>query len=160
MNTDLRGKRFSILGAARSGLAVAGLLRGHGAEVFVSDSAPAEKLGGAKRELETLGVPCEFGGHSDRVLEAATVVVSPGIPSDAPIVRRAVGAGRNVVSELEVASWFCPGPIVGITGTNGKTTTTALAGRMFEDARVPSVESSRFGVWSSRTASGSVRRLT
>ena len=150
---DLRGRRFSILGAARSGLAVAELLERHGARVFVSEKASGETLAAARRELERAGIASEFGGHTDRVLEADTLVVSPGVPSDAPIVRRAVAAGIKVVSELEAASWFCPGPIVGITGTNGKTTTTALAGRMFEDARIPSVVAGNIGTAFSQVVS-------
>lgn len=157
---DLRGRRFTILGAARSGLAVAELLKRHEALVFLSDKASAEAMVGARRELDRLGIGYEFGGHTDRVLEAGTLVVSPGVPSDAPIVRRAVGAGISVVSELEVASWFCPGPIVGITGTNGKTTTTALAGRMFEDARVPSVVAGNIGTAFSQVVPAMTERTT
>ena len=110
-------------------------------------------MDGVRREAEALGVPYEFGGHSDRVLEADTIVLSPGVPSDAPIVRRALETGRRVVSELEVASWFCPGPVIGITGTNGKTTTTALTGRMFGDARVPSVVAGNIGTAFSQVVS-------
>ena len=142
---DVRSRRFSILGAARSGLAVAALLHRRGARVFVSDSAAAETKEEAREELDRLGVVYEFGGNSDRVLEAETIVVSPGVPSDAPLLVKARSHGISVLSELEVASWFWDGPIVGITGTNGKTTTTALTGRMFEDARVPCVVAGNIG---------------
>ncbi len=131
----VRKKRFSILGGARSGLAVAGLLRRNGAEVFLSDRSPAEKMAQARQELERLGIPAEFGGNTRRVLEAEVLVVSPGVPSDAPLVLEAQSRGVKVVSELEVASWFCKARIVAITGTNGKTTTTTLLGRILEDAR-------------------------
>lgn len=142
---DLRDRRFSVIGAARSGLAVAALLSQKGAQVFVSDSAPAESMAQAHAELERLGVRYEFGVNSTRVLEAEIVVVSPGVPSEAAVIREAEQRGLRVLSELEVASWFCSGPMVAITGTNGKTTTTALAGRMFEDARVPSVVAGNIG---------------
>ncbi len=131
----VRGKRFSILGGARSGLAVAGLLRRNGAEVFLSDRSPAEKMEQARQELGRLGIPAEFGGNTKRVLQADVLVVSPGVPSDAPLVLEAQRGGVKVFSELEVASWFCKAPIVAITGTNGKTTTTTLLGRILEDAR-------------------------
>ena len=88
----------------------------------------------ARQELEAAGIPSEFGGNSDRVLEADLVVVSPGVPSSAPPVRAALERGLTVVSELEVASWFCRAPIVAITGTNGKTTTTTLTGRILASA--------------------------
>jgi UDP-N-acetylmuramoylalanine--D-glutamate ligase len=134
---EIRGKVFSVLGGARSGLAVAALLRAQGARVFLSESAPAERMKAAQGELEALGIPYEFGENSWRVLEADVVVLSPGVPSEAPIVREALALGKPVFSEVEVASWFSPAPIVAITGTNGKTTTTALVGRIFEDARHP-----------------------
>ena len=145
MTPDLRTRRFSILGGARSGLAVAALLKARGARVFLSDRATAEKMRTAEDELRRLGVPFEFGVNSPRVLEADTLVISPGVPSDTPVVMEAIAKGISVVSELEVASWFCPAPIVAITGTNGKTTTTVLAGRMFSDARVPSVIAGNIG---------------
>jgi UDP-N-acetylmuramoylalanine--D-glutamate ligase len=152
--TDVRGKRFSILGGARSGLAAAGLLRSHGAAVFLSDRAPEEKMAQARAELELMGVPAEFGANTRRVLEADVVVLSPGVPSDAPIVREALALGKAVVSEVEVASWFCPGPIAAITGTNGKTTTTALLGRMFEDAKRPAVVAGNIGTAFSQVVGG------
>jgi len=142
---SVRGLRFSILGGARSGLAAARLLKSKGVDVFLSDSAPAERMREAARALEAIGVQAEFGVNSRRVLEADTIVVSPGVPSDAPLLKDARARGIGVVSELEVASWFCAAPIVAITGTNGKTTTTTLAGRMFSDARVPSAVAGNIG---------------
>jgi UDP-N-acetylmuramoylalanine--D-glutamate ligase len=142
---EIRGKTFSVLGGARSGLAVAALLRGRGASVFLSDSAPAEKMRPAQVELEALGIPYEFGENSRRVLEADALVLSPGVPSDAAIVREALALDKPVLSEIEVAAWFSPAPILAITGTNGKTTTTALLGRVFEDARRPAVVGGNIG---------------
>ena len=139
------GLRYSILGGARSGLAVARLLAGRGAAVFLSDSAPPEKMRSAAAALDTIGVPYEFGVNSRRVLDADTVVVSPGVPSSAPLVQEALAMGIGVVSELEVAGWFCRAPVVAITGTNGKTTTTVLTGRMFSDARMASVAAGNIG---------------
>jgi UDP-N-acetylmuramoylalanine--D-glutamate ligase len=135
--SELAEMRFSVLGAARSGIAVAALLRAHRARVFVSDRAPAEKMAEAKKRLDALGVESEFGANSERALEAQTIVISPGVPSNAPLVEEAVRRGLAVVSEVEVASWFCRGQIVAITGTNGKTTTVTLLGRILEDAKLP-----------------------
>ncbi len=137
--SHIQGKRCAVIGAARSGVAVARLLHGAGVPVFVSDHAPREKKPDAARALEQLGVPHEFGGHSARLLDADIIVISPGVPDTVPVVQQALQRGITVVSELEVSSWFCPGPIVAITGTNGKTTTTTLCGRIFEDARKPVV---------------------
>jgi UDP-N-acetylmuramoylalanine--D-glutamate ligase len=143
---EVRGKRYSVLGAARSGLAVSGLLVRQGASVFVSDSAPPERMARAQATLEELGIPCEFGGNSERVLDADVIVLSPGVPSSIPIVEKALHQSVRVVSELEVASWFCRGPILAITGTNGKTTTTTLAGRMLEDAGLKPIVAGNIGI--------------
>ncbi|MBI5473930.1 MAG: UDP-N-acetylmuramoyl-L-alanine--D-glutamate ligase [Ignavibacteriae bacterium] len=142
----IQGQKYSIIGAARSGIAVAKLLKLHGAEVFLSDKAPATKMEAAAAELSQLKIACEFGGNTERVLQSDIVVLSPGVPSDAPIVKQALTQGKKVVSEIEVASWFCEGSIVAITGTNGKTTTTALAGRIFDDAKRPAVVAGNIGL--------------
>jgi UDP-N-acetylmuramoylalanine--D-glutamate ligase len=142
----IRGKRFSVIGGARSGMAVATLLNAHGATVFLSEKAPAETMQPAIAELERLRIAYEFGTNSPRVLESEIIVLSPGVPSDIPLVMEGLAKGVKVVSEMEVASWFCPAPMVAITGTNGKTTTTALTGRMFEDAKKPSVVAGNIGL--------------
>jgi len=136
---------ISVIGAARSGIAVARLLVSHGANVFVSDSSSREKLRAQIPDLESIGVEFEVGSHSNRVLDADLVVLSPGVPSTAEIVQSIKGRGIRIVSELEAASWYCPSPIVAITGTNGKTTTTTLAGRLLEDAKKSPVVAGNIG---------------
>lgn len=136
---QVSGRRFNVLGAAESGVAAAALLQRHGARVFVSERQPGEKMAEAKNTLDSLGIASEFGGNSGKITDADVLVISPGVPSDAPAVRAATAAGLRVVSELEVASWFCQGPIVAITGTNGKTTTTTLVGEIFKAAGFPTV---------------------
>src|ERR671925_539339 len=96
---EVRGKRVSIIGAARSGVAAASLLISQGAEVFVSDKETKEKLEDSVKRLESLSVSYEVGGHSARALEADLIVVSPGVPSDAPVLREASARGIRVVSE-------------------------------------------------------------
>lgn len=142
---ELRGRKYGIIGAARSGVAVAVLLKNRGAEVFVSDSAPAEKLQQSLNELARHGIPYECGANTEKILDYDVIVVSPGVPTDIPILRKARELGRTIVGELEIASRFFQGTIVAITGTNGKTTTTALVGRIFEDARRPSVVAGNIG---------------
>jgi UDP-N-acetylmuramoylalanine--D-glutamate ligase len=131
--TDVAGKQVTVIGAARSGVAAAAMLSSRGARVFVTDSGPAEKIAENLRALDALGVAHESGAHTDRLYEADLVVLSPGVPSNAPAVLEAMRRGIPVVSEIEAASWFCRAAIVAITGTNGKTTATTLLGRMFHD---------------------------
>jgi UDP-N-acetylmuramoylalanine--D-glutamate ligase len=143
--SHVEGKRFSIIGGARSGIAVAKLLKTHGAKVFLSDAAPAAKVQQMIAELTHETIAYEVGGHTGKILDADTIVLSPGVPSDLPLVVQAHERGLKVVSEVEVASWFCSAPIVAVTGTNGKTTTTTLIGRIFEDARRKTVVAGNIG---------------
>jgi len=130
----LYNKKISIIGAVRSGVAVAALLKTHGADVFVSDSAAADKLQSFILNLQAEKIEYEVGKHSDHVYKCELMVISPGVPSNAPVVLEAKKRNIKVVSELEVGSWFCQAPIVAITGSNGKTTTTTLTGRILSDA--------------------------
>lgn len=123
---------YSIIGSARSGLAAATLLRAEGADVFVSDHDAGRPE--VTTSLDAQGIAYEFGGHTDRVLDASTIVLSPGVPDTIPIVRKALERGIAVLSEIEIAAARCRAPIVAITGTNGKTTTTELAGNIFRAA--------------------------
>ncbi len=122
---------YSVLGAARSGLAVAKLLRREGARVLVSDVRPADESGDAIEVLNEIGAEYEFGGHTDRVLESEVLILSPGVPDTAPIVAKAREKGMEITNEIEIAARRCRAPIVAITGTNGKTTTTELTGYIF-----------------------------
>jgi UDP-N-acetylmuramoylalanine--D-glutamate ligase len=129
---QLKQQKAVILGAARSGIAAARLLHEHVAGIFVSDLAKVEDKIAEKQILEGLGIPFEFGIHSDRVHDADFVILSPGISPATPLVQAIREKGIPVFSELEMASWFYSGPIIGITGSNGKTTTTAITGRILQ----------------------------
>jgi UDP-N-acetylmuramoylalanine--D-glutamate ligase len=117
-----------VVGMARSGLAASRLLRSRGCEVFATDSNPEPAL---KREFDGDGIPSETGMHSLEVLETADeVVVSPGVPMEIGFLGAARQRGLSVVSEIEMAFRYLQGEIVAITGSNGKTTTTALVGHV------------------------------
>jgi UDP-N-acetylmuramoylalanine--D-glutamate ligase len=131
---ELRDVPVTVIGAARSGVGVAKLLASAGARVFVSDSGERSKIQPYIDELDRFTIPYETGRHSQQAYDAELMVVSPGVPSDAPVVVEAQKRGLAIVSELEAASWFCRVPIIGVTGTNGKTTTTTMIGRMLHDA--------------------------
>jgi len=134
---NIEGKKVTVIGGARSGLAVARLLKKMGADVFISDMKKPEEIKYVKftpEELNSAGIKYEFGEHSEKVYDCDFMVISPGVPSNAPVVQKAMELGIKVWSEIEVASWFCKAPIIAVTGTNGKTTTTSLIGHIFKTA--------------------------
>jgi len=126
---DLANKRVLVVGLGQSGVASALFLKAHGARVTVSDAKPQDQL---KKEIPLLldhGITVETGGHGDRTFrEKDLIVVSPGVPVDAPPLVQARAMGETVIGEIELAAQFFPGLLVAITGSNGKTTTTTLAG--------------------------------
>jgi len=125
----VRGARVAVLGLARSGSAAARLLSREGASVYASDISSTPAVEASAARLRNEGIAAVVGGHDPTRLSASDwIVVSPGIPLEAPALAEAAGRGIPVFAELEVASWFAEAPIVAITGTNGKTTTTALLG--------------------------------
>ena len=135
MSTELKYRNATIIGAARSGVAAAKLLKRKGMNVFLSDSTSEEKIGSTFiNEIKNNEIAYELGCHSSRVYDADVMVVSPGVPQTSEVIQTALKKGIDVVSEIEVASWFCKGKVIAITGTNGKTTTTTLIGEMFKDA--------------------------
>jgi UDP-N-acetylmuramoylalanine--D-glutamate ligase len=134
---DLRGKKITVVGLARSGLAAARLCAREGATVTVTDARPAAALGPALAALEALPLRRTLGGHDERDFTGAdVVVVSPGVPMAMAPLQAARAAGVPVWGEVELAARFLgPVPLVAITGTNGKSTTTALAGALFSEDR-------------------------
>jgi UDP-N-acetylmuramoylalanine--D-glutamate ligase len=132
VKTEVKNKRITILGAARSGIAAAKLLKKHGAKVYVSDAAPAENKMKEAAELDKAGIAYEFGMHSEQSLLAELVVLSPGIPVRSDVVQSFIKRKVPVLSEIEVAWWFCQSPVIAVTGSNGKTTTTTLIGEMLK----------------------------
>src|SRR6185437_10146896 len=128
---ELEGKRVVVVGMAASGIAAAHFLRERKARVVVSEMRPAVELRREIAELLETGVAIETGGHRERsFLDSDLIVVSPGVPADLPLLKRARSARIPVWGEIELASRFLQGTIVAITGANGKTTTTTLAGEV------------------------------
>src|SRR5215831_3395888 len=128
---DLNGKRVLVVGLGRSGLASALFLNSRGARVTVSDAKAEDELRDHIPVLLDQGIAVETGGHGERTFGGQDlIVVSPGVPTDAPPLVQARSLGENVIGEIELAARFFPGRIVAITGSNGKTTTTTLAGEI------------------------------
>jgi len=129
---SVSGQKVLVVGAARSGVAAAQLLARRGARVTLTDTKAQIP---EAAELRAAGVVLELGGHNAATFEGANLIVmSPGVPLELPEVARATAAGVPVIGELELASRWLRGPIVAITGTKGKSTTTTLVGRMLEAA--------------------------
>ncbi len=129
---SVNGRRVTVAGAARSGLAAAELLVRRGATVTLSDVRPALPEADS---LKAMGVMLELGGHGTETFgNADLVVLSPGVPPEQPAVETARRRGVPVIGEVELASRFLKGRVIAITGTKGKSTTTTLTGRMLERA--------------------------
>lgn len=127
-----KNKKIAVLGAGRSGIAAAKLAAKGGASVLLSESGMAEDFSGITGELNSLGINTEFSQHSSKVLKSDIIILSPGIPATIHTVVEAEKMGIPVISEIEFSSLFIEGPIIAITGSNGKSTTTALIGELLE----------------------------
>lgn len=132
---EMRGKRVLVIGLGRSGVAAARYCTGVGAQVTVSDAKPEIAL---RRNVEALeGLPVEFSlGENHPTLPAKSdlIVISPGVPLDLPGLAEARAQGIPIIGELELAVQHAGAPIIAVTGTNGKTTTTALLGHLLTAA--------------------------
>jgi UDP-N-acetylmuramoylalanine--D-glutamate ligase len=132
---EINGKRVLVVGLGKSGVASALFLKAHGARVTVSDTKTGDELHNEIPVLLDHGITVETGGHGERTFRGQDlIVVSPGVPLDTPALVQARSLGEVVIGEIELAAQFLPGPIVAITGSNGKTTTTTLAGEIMTAA--------------------------
>ncbi len=138
---------IAVIGLGKSGRAAAELLARDGHRVYASDAGAGERTRVAADALRTLGVDVQTGGHDlTRISRAAFVVASPGVPPDAAALAAARGAGVPIVGEIEVALYYLPGlRYIAVTGTNGKTTTTALAGHILRALGLDAVDAGNIG---------------
>jgi UDP-N-acetylmuramoylalanine--D-glutamate ligase len=144
---ELKDKRILVVGLGKSGLASSIFLRKHGAQVTVSDLRSVEALAKELPALLDIGVMVEAGGHGLLTFRRQDwIVVSPGVPLDTPELAQALRSGTPVIGELELASRFLQGKILAITGSNGKTTTTALCGEIFRASGLPAQVGGNIGL--------------
>jgi len=143
---EIKNKKISIIGAVRSGLGAAKLAKQLGAIPFVSDAGSEEKLKASIEYLENEKINFEVSNHTEKVLDCDLMVVSPGVPSDSEVIRLAKSKNIKIISELEFASSFCKANVIGITGTNGKTTTTSLCDYLFNECGVKSYSAGNIGL--------------
>lgn len=142
-----------VLGLAKSGVQVAKVLHERGAVVTVNDKKERDQSPEAS-ELESLGISVICGGHPDGLIHegVSLVVKNPGIPYSVPPVQKALELGIEVVTEVEVAYRICAAPMIGITGSNGKTTTTTWVGRMLDAAGMKPIVAGNIGTPLSQAA--------
>jgi len=156
---DLNGVRVLVVGMKRTGMAAASLLASHGARVRATDLKGLDALSGAREQLAGLGIPFEI--QSPRVFEGCDwMVISPDVPAGLEPLEAARKRGVRVIGDLELAAPLLKGKTIGVTGSNGKTTTTSLIGHIFGAGGVAAqvggnigtpvcamVETSREGMW-------------
>lgn len=143
---ELRGKRVLVVGLARTGVATALFCAARGASVTATDARAENEIAEAIASLRTAGVSLELGGHrKDSFLEQDLIVPSPGVPADAPLLQAARAEGITIWSEVELADRFLHGRMIGITGSNGKTTTTSLIEHILKNAGFSTILAGNIG---------------
>lgn len=143
---ELRGKRVLVVGLARTGVATSLFCAVRGALVTATDTRTENAIGEALSQLRAAGVLLELGGHSKEIfLKQDLIVPSPGVPADAPPLQAARTNGITIWSEIELADRFLKGRLIGITGSNGKTTTTSLVEHILRSSGVPTILAGNIG---------------
>ena len=143
---DLRGKRVLVVGLARTGIATALFCAARGARLTATESRPESDVAEAAAKLRAAGCILEFGGHREKTFLVQNLIIpSPGVPADAPLLQAARARGIPVWSEIELAYRFLKGRLIGITGSNGKTTTTSLIAHLLETAGLPTILGGNIG---------------
>jgi len=143
---ELRNKRVLVVGLARTGVATALFCATRGARVTATDTRSEKELGDALAALRKAGVALELGGHrQELVLDADLIIPSPGVPADAPLLQFARSKGITIWSEIELAYRFLKGRLIGITGSNGKTTTTSLIEHILRSAGFSTILAGNIG---------------
>jgi|SRR5579863_933214 len=143
---ELRGKRVLVVGLARTGVATSLFCAARGAIVTATDARTESEIGAEIAKLREAGVALELGGHQEKTFLAQDFVIpSPGVPADAPLLQSARAKGITVWSEIELAYRFLKGKLIGITGSNGKTTTTSLVEHILKSAGFSTILAGNIG---------------
>jgi UDP-N-acetylmuramoylalanine--D-glutamate ligase len=143
---ELRSKRVLVIGLARTGVATALFCAARGARVTATDTRAEKELGDTVTALQKAGVTLDLGGHrQELILDADLIVPSPGVPADAPLLQFARSEGVTIWSEIELANRFLKGRLIGITGSNGKTTTTSLIEHILRTAGFSAILAGNIG---------------
>ena len=143
---ELRNKRVLVVGLARTGVATAQFCAARGARVTATDTRTEKELSDSIAPLQKAGVGLELGGHrQELILRTDLIIPSPGVPADAPLLQSARAKGITIWSEIELAGRFLKGRLIGITGSNGKTTTTSLIEHILRSAGFSTILAGNIG---------------
>jgi UDP-N-acetylmuramoylalanine--D-glutamate ligase len=143
---ELKNKRVLVVGLARTGVATALFCAQRGAIVTATESRSEAEIGEAVARIRAAGVSVELGGHHEKTfVQQDLIVPSPGVPADFSLLLKAKSAGVTIWSEIELAYRFLQGTLIGITGSNGKTTTTALIEHILRNAGFPTILAGNIG---------------
>ena len=142
----LKNKKVTVLGMGISGIGAAKLLHHLGAEVFLSDIRELPDTHDHSVQLNKINIPFETGIHSERFLDSELIVVSPGIGQNTDIIQNILNNGIPIIGELELGSWFTDAPILAVTGSNGKTTTSKLLESICQTDTVHGVLAGNVGI--------------
>ena len=135
-----------VVGLARTGVATSLFCAARGANVTATDARTEKAIGDVLSQLRTAGVHLELGGHREEtVLQQDLIIPSPGVPADAPLLKSARAKGITIWSEIELADRFLNGRLIGITGSNGKTTTTSLIEHILRSAGISTILAGNIG---------------
>ena len=146
-NINIRDKQVTVIGLGISGIETAKLANHLGARVFASDSGFSKRISAHAMELmNSHHIASETGLHSEKIFDADLWVISPGVPKNADIVIKAQETNIPIVGEIEFASWFTESPIIAVTGSNGKTTTTYILGTMCQSKNSHAVMAGNMGI--------------
>jgi UDP-N-acetylmuramoylalanine--D-glutamate ligase len=143
---ELRGKRVLVVGLARTGVATALFCAARGAMVTATDTRTEKEFGETLAPLQAAGIKIELGVHRENTFLCQDLIIpSPGVPADAPLLQATRAKGVTIWSEIELAGRFLRGRLIGITGSNGKTTTTSLIEHILRSAGFPTILAGNIG---------------
>ena len=145
MAIDIVNRQALVVGMGKSGIAAAVFLTEQGSNVTICDSNSEESLAQQIAKLNTLPIKIFTGGYPGLIEEYDFVVVSPGVPLEIPPLKKATALGIPIIGELELVAMYLPQQIIAITGTNGKTTTTALTGAILDEGKHPVIVGGNIG---------------
>lgn len=143
--SEIKNRSISVIGLGRSGTAIARLANYLGSKVFISDDSSSQSVKENLKSLKSIGVQGEIDGHSNKIFNTDLIVISPGVAADSPIVLEAQKRGIKVIGEIEFAGLFTNSSIIGVTGSNGKSTTVHALVKMCQSEEINGVLAGNVG---------------